>query len=210
MTMFARILRPASFVVSLAIHIMLFLNVTSIQVSAQNPNKDRIVTKVSFKKTVPPPHKKTEVVKEKVKPELKKKPVKVAKKNKPKPAPTVVAKKPPPVVPAVVAVAKKPPPVDLGKVRRERDEYLSLILSHIEKEKFYPRSARRRGIQAAVDVRFTILSDGKVENISIGKSHAILERAAKEALIKASPLPAPPKSIQGRMNVEYKMAFALN
>ncbi len=237
--MHTKIIRPVSFAVSFAIHALVFLNMTSFQVSAQNPHKNDIVMKVSFKKIAPPPEKKTEEVEKKIKPEPKKKALEVAKKVKPKPLPvrkSLPATKPKPKLKPVpvaklkpepkflqVAIAQeKTPPIttakaivqkttlpDAGQIMRERDEYLSMILSCIEKEKFYPRSARRRGIQADVDVRFTILSNGNVENIHIGASHTILKRAAKEALLNASPLPRPPKSISGAMNVEYKMEFAL-
>ncbi|VAX17518.1 hypothetical protein MNBD_NITROSPINAE01-1247 [hydrothermal vent metagenome] len=232
--MYAKILRPASFAVSFAIHALLFLNMTSFQVLPPNLHKNDIVMKVRFKKIASPPEKKTEEVIKRKKPEPKKKELEVAKKIKPKPLPVIkptpkpklkpvpVTKTEPkpeiltvPVVQKVSSIAtakstiEEPPPVDAGQVRRERDKYLSTILSCIEKEKFYPRSARRRGIQANVDVSFTVLSDGNVENIHIGNSHAILKRAAKEALLNASPLPRPPKSILGAMNVEYKMQFAL-
>lgn len=220
-------MRILALAVSFAIHAAIAWNMGDLPLSGREKTQNHVVTaKVSFKKILPPPPKKQcEVEPPKIKPKPKKKPVKTARKHTPKPKPKpnpapAPEPEPEPVIepepveaktpePPPVLAAAQAPPVDRDRLKRERDEYLMMALARIEKEKYYPRAARRRGIQAAIKVRFTIMKSGGVENIRVEGSHAILERAAREALVKASPFPSPPESQTGPMNVEYEMEFAL-
>lgn len=214
-------MRILALAVSLAIHAAIAWNMGDLPLSGREKTQNHVVTaKVSFQKILPPPpKKKCEVEPPKIKPKPKKKPVKTARKHTPKPKPKPKPEPEPVIEPEPVEIktpepppavaAAQAPPVDRARLKRERDEYLMMALARIEKEKYYPRAARRRGIQAAIKVRFTILKSGDVDNIRVEGSHSILERAAREALVKASPFPCPPESQTGPMNVEYEMEFAL-
>ncbi|MEY3001838.1 MAG: hypothetical protein RLZZ428_213, partial [Pseudomonadota bacterium] len=49
----------------------------------------------------------------------------------------------------------------------QRDAFLAQVREKINRHKSYPRIAQRRGIQGSVKVRFTILRDGNVADISV-------------------------------------------
>ena len=68
---------------------------------------------------------------------------------------------------------------------------IGAIRAAIERAKSYPTLARKRGIEGTVTTAFTISSKGYAENIRIVKSSGseILDKAAKNTLLKASPFP---------------------
>jgi protein TonB len=95
-----------------------------------------------------------------------------------------------PVMPAAPVVATEPA-VSLGRLR---ESYKAALLAAIERHKFYPARARRRGLEGQVLVRFRINADGQVEAISLAEScgSGLLDRAALrtiERLGKLAPLP---------------------
>lgn len=99
-----------------------------------------------------------------------------------------------------------PPTTNLSAVR---SDYLQALIGHIESFKFYPTAARRRGIEASVQVRFVLMADGSIQGLQIQDGHKLLRQAAQETLRRAEPLPAAPASIEYPLQVEYRMAFAL-
>ncbi|MDH4226729.1 MAG: TonB family protein [Deltaproteobacteria bacterium] len=91
--------------------------------------------------------------------------------------------------------------------------FKSMVVSAIEKAKFYPRWARERGYEGTVGVSFTVKPDGKVEGVSVNKPcHCnALNVAAVEIVAKAAPFLKRPGALDGRdipMNVS--IAFALD
>ncbi len=94
----------------------------------------------------------------------------------------------------------------------ERDTYFALLRGLIEKNKVYPILARRRNLQGEVLIRFKIDTQGKLVGLDLVGTcpHDILNKAAKEAVIKASPFPPPPNGlIQDFLEVELKIVFRL-
>jgi len=82
-------------------------------------------------------------------------------------------------------------------------------MAHIEQYKFYPRAARRRGMQGVVEVSFRLRADGLAEQIQVSGSHPLLRRAAEAAVEKALPLPLPPEEIDLPMPLRFGMEFSL-
>jgi protein TonB len=70
-------------------------------------------------------------------------------------------------------------------------EYLALIMARLEKNKIYPLSVRRRGIEGDITVDFTIKRDGTVSDISLAdpSGHRFLAQATFETIRSASPFP---------------------
>ncbi len=66
-----------------------------------------------------------------------------------------------------------------------------LIRDHLEAFKYYPASARRRGIEGSVEVRFALANGGRAADIELvrGSGHAILDRAALQTVHRAEPFP---------------------
>jgi len=86
--------------------------------------------------------------------------------------------------------------------------YTDQIKRQIEAVKQYPQRARRRNIQGVVDIVFTIGKEGEIVTIAIAKSSGsrILDRAAVDAVNKASPFDKPPK---GPLTIQLPMVFKL-
>jgi len=150
--------------------------------------KNVTVAKIKFKKRKaipkPPP-------KEIPKP----KPVSKKRSVKPKPEPLPEPEK-------VEEVLEEVAEVDTEAVERERKHFLSLVMNCIEKCKYYPSSARRRGMNGEVTVDFTLMPNGQVEGIDVVGRHKVLCMAAAEAVKKAQ-LPTPPG------NEPYKVKFVM-
>ncbi len=69
----------------------------------------------------------------------------------------------------------------------KKSAFLSKIRAKINRAKSYPRIAKRRGMQGVVKVKFTILKNGRVGNISI-KGPKVFHSSAKRAVKKAFPI----------------------
>ncbi len=94
-------------------------------------------------------------------------------------------------------VARRAPGGDLeGPGRRggggaDRDRRIAVIQARIQRALFYPRKARRRGIEGTVHVRFDIQRDGRVDRLAVQRSsgHAMLDRASVKTIERAQPFP---------------------
>jgi len=66
-----------------------------------------------------------------------------------------------------------------------------LVRNHLEVFKYYPASARRRGIEGHVEVGFTLTRDGAADQVSVlhGSGYAVLDHAALETVYRAQPFP---------------------
>lgn len=90
-----------------------------------------------------------------------------------------------------------------------RQRYFSNLLTHIEGYKYYPRSARQRGIEGSIDISFRLLADGSISGLTASGGTLILQRAAKSSVTDALPLPLCPPEITCPMLVSYAMQFKL-
>lgn len=96
-----------------------------------------------------------------------------------------------------------------GLLKRERQQYLHKLLSHIESFKFYPRAARRRSLEGNVKISFILSDDGYCEQLTFDGGHTALVKAARQALESAMPLPVPPKDIDLSRQIEFAMVYSL-
>lgn len=73
----------------------------------------------------------------------------------------------------------------------DRDHRIAVIQARIQRALFYPRKARRRGIEGTVHVRFDIQRDGRVDGLAVQRSsgHAMLDRASVKTIERAQPFP---------------------
>jgi len=124
------------------------------------------------------------------------------------PAETVPVSAPEPVAdsaPAPVETAGDP-----RQQEQARRHYLGTLLAHIEEHKFYPRAARRRGLQGVIQVSFVLHDDGQIGDVRVEDGPDVLRKAAEEAVRAALPLPAPPRDVVCPMRVSFGMEFKLN
>lgn len=125
-----------------------------------------------------------------------------------RPVPPRLVEVPRPAVPAASsAPATASAAVGTGpgadpNAKGEANEWYALVSAHLERNKRYPRQAKRNGITGTPVVRFSVNRRGRVSNISIRTSsgNAALDEATVDLLQRVSPLPAMPRSM-GRDSV---------
>ncbi|MEW6645632.1 MAG: TonB family protein [Pseudomonadota bacterium] len=140
---------------------------------------------------------------------------------KPKPVEPRPVKQAVPVEP-VAEVEPEPEPVldstpvpvevagDPQQLEQARRNYLGQLLAHIESHKFYPRAARRRGLQGVIQVSFVLHENGRITDLMLEDGHDLLRRAAEEAMQAALPLPLPPRDVPCPLRVNFGIEFKLN
>jgi len=69
----------------------------------------------------------------------------------------------------------------------KKNAFLAKIRGKINRNKTYPRIAQKRGMQGSVKVRFTILSNGQVGNISLSGKKVFFS-SARKAVKKSFPI----------------------
>jgi len=102
------------------------------------------------------------------------------------------------------------PQINEGIIQRETERYLSNVMAHIEQHKWYPKAARRRGIEGEVHVRFTLHPDGSARELTVENGSSVLLIAARKAVERAMPMPKPPENIHCPLPCEFRMRFSLN
>lgn len=91
----------------------------------------------------------------------------------------------------------------------EKKAYIQLLMAHIENQKFYPRSARSRGIEGDVQVSFELMADGGIRALQVAGGHSILRRATQQAVKNAMPLPLPPVELGVPRKIEFTIQYRL-
>jgi len=100
---------------------------------------------------------------------------------------------------------------DPALLNRSKDDYMKILAAHIDKHKFYPRSARRRQIEGKVQVSFDLLTNGQILNLHTFSGPSILQQATMDSIRSALPMPNRPESLLAlnTMKIEYSMLFVL-
>lgn len=91
-----------------------------------------------------------------------------------------------------------------------KQHYFSELLTHIETYKYYPQSARRRGLSGAIDISFRLFGDGQIKGLTVHGGPVLLQRAAKKSVQQALPMPLPPSAIATPMQVSLIMQYQLH
>ncbi len=92
------------------------------------------------------------------------------------------------------------------------NSYMEMVRLRIEKHKRYPNTARIRQIEGSVTIRFVITSEGNVRETKVVKTsrYKVLDTAALKAVKDASPFPKPPNHIyKGDLALEIDIVFEL-
>ncbi|MBU4344860.1 MAG: energy transducer TonB [Desulfobacteraceae bacterium] len=90
--------------------------------------------------------------------------------------------------------------------------YLEMVRLRIEKYKKYPDRARSRNAEGSVTVRFVITPEGDIRAVEVVKAsrHKILDTAALRAIRDAAPFPRPPRRFfKGEIPLEITILFEL-
>ncbi|MDS1369887.1 TonB family protein [Aliarcobacter butzleri] len=194
------------------------------------PAKEEIVTKISLNSVsivepqpvvepAPEPIVEPQPVIEKPKP-VKNKPEKPKKEHK-KPVEKVVQKEevaevvaavpPPPKTEAKEEVSA--PTINQDEINDIKKQYLAKVRATIEKNKIYPKAAKRLKQTGKVNVNFDILKNGEIRNVKVlGKSSfANLDEASIELLIKISNFDEIPEELKESVwNVTIPIDYSIN
>ena len=187
--------------ISLLLHAALFIQFSNMAMSssqAQAPIRD---TRISLNLLPPVKQKQQKVVEVKA---LKTK--KVAKKKIKKKKKIIQPTHEQAVAPKIKKEIQRQQTDDVIPIRQR---YFSTLLTHIEGHKYYPRSARQRGIEGSIQVSFRLLANGSISGLMASGGPLILRRAAKSSVTDALPLPLCPPEITCPMQVSYAMQFKL-
>ena len=196
--------------VSVLLHAILFVQLTDTALSsqAQAPN---FSTRISLN-LMPPQAQPPELVKADLPPPEPVRKPKPELKPEPRVKPEVV-KAEPPVIPELAMAPRVAEQIERGQVNETapiRQHYLNNLLTYIEGHKYYPQSARSRGIKGSIDVTFELLNNGDISGLKASGGPMILRKAAEQAIASALPLPIPPAEVNCPLVVSYAMQFELN
>jgi len=90
----------------------------------------------------------------------------------------------------------------------EKNLFLANIRDKINKHKSYPRIAQKRGMQGTVNVKFTILSSGKVANISV-EGPKVFHQSARNAVKSAFPIDTKNAPISLPKNISIALRYQI-
>lgn len=95
---------------------------------------------------------------------------------------------------------------DLNALRKG---YSSQVWAKVANAKFYPRIARKRGMEGKPVVEFELRSDGQLMNyyIALSSSSEILDKAAMDAVKNGSPYPGIPKPLN-LQSIRFKLPIS--
>ncbi|HEX5328876.1 TonB family protein [Sulfuricurvum sp.] len=110
-------------------------------------------------------------------------------------------------LPTPIVTASKPK-IDVASEKRA---FFSSLRSNIQRNLRYPTSARRRGMEGEVGVRFTLSSNGEINGISVQRGDGIFHNAAIAAVNAASGIDIPKNLIDSLpMEIDLTLEFNLN
>ena len=210
--------------VAILIHIATLLNpyFKKQEISAQRPDSPVMHAEKVYIAPPPPPEAPPvvkKVVRAKIIPKVVEKPVE-EQPPEPEPIPEPVTETAPvavaePVVEAPPAppVVKEPPKPSADSIKMVTRTYLRSLKKQLEQIKDYPATAKRLKQEGTVRVRFTILADGKIEQIEVSESsrYSSLDNSALEAVAKMEKFQPIPKLLEKeRWRIEIPIQYKLN
>ena len=205
----ASFIRTGAFAISFLVHGALFVSFGGALSASPSDMNSESITRLSFLQPTPIP----EEVEEKPEEPIEKSPKRV-KKVKEAVQKEPEKREPPKVEPQVQQVASAPtdniPQIKEGIIRWERERYLSDVLAHIEHHKWYPKIARRMGIEGEVKVRFVLHADGSAQDLHIENGPETLMAAARKTVERSMPMPLPPEKVDCPIECEFRMRFSLS
>jgi len=118
-----------------------------------------------------------------------------------------------PPAPPAPPVVKEPPKPSADSVKMVTRTYLRSLKKQLEQIKDYPATAKRLKQEGTVRVRFTILADGKIEQIEVSESsrYSSLDNSALEAVANMGKFQPIPKLLEKeRWRIEIPIQYKLN
>ncbi len=164
---------------------------------------------------------KKKVIKPKPKPKIKPKPkyTKIKKIIKPKPKPIEkpikqkIVKKPAikeQIVPPKIIQKPKPKKnINTKELKRKQALFLENMKNRINENKYYPKRAKRREIEGSVDVKFILLENGEMQNITILNGKKIFHNSVEQAIKDSFPIQIKKDLFKFPLPITLKIVFVL-
>jgi periplasmic protein TonB len=92
---------------------------------------------------------------------------------------------------------------------QELDHFTKHLIKKINDNKRYPMSARRRGIEGDVDVKFMVMADGGVCSIKVLKGKKIFKRSTYEAIENSFPVDVSNTILEFPQEFQIKLVYLL-
>jgi protein TonB len=100
--------------------------------------------------------------------------------------------------------------IEQAKLEERQMNFFVKLRELINQNKSYPSSARRRGVQGDIQVKFSVLEDGNVKNIELISGQAIFESSALEAIQKSFPIEVDKTLFTFPKEFKITIAYILN
>lgn len=88
----------------------------------------------------------------------------------------------------MVANTQKKHCINRDEIKAKQNIFIADLIHRINKNKSYPRSARRRHVEGSVEVKFKVLADGNVKDIKVVSANRVFEESAMQAIHKSFPM----------------------
>lgn len=105
---------------------------------------------------------------------------------------------------------KEKPKQNLQEFKEKRESYFALLKQTIERNKYYPKNALRRGIEGDVRVKFTISTDGKLLLIEKIEGNSIFHTSIKDAIASSFPIFPPRNILTENTTLDLIVSYKLN
>lgn len=92
----------------------------------------------------------------------------------------------------------------------KKKQYFALVKNTIEKYKYYPQNALRRGIECDMKVKFTISSVGQLVSLELIEGNKIFHNSVKEAIEKSFPLLPPKNLLSENETLSLVISYTIN
>ena len=108
-----------------------------------------------------------------------------------------------------IAKKKKHNLDEINKQKRDQKIYYTKIKELIDKNKYYPRVAVKRGIEGVVEINFTISKTGELISFKIVNGKRVFKKSICNALENSFPFPPPKGVLTSNTNLSLKIDYRL-
>jgi len=99
--------------------------------------------------------------------------------------------------------------IDHEKIKRAQNKYYSQIKKTIDKNKFYPKMAIRRGIEGEVKIKFCISANGELLSFEIIEGKRVFKKSIAKAIEDSFPLPPPKNTFSNNLDLALTVQYKL-
>jgi len=107
-------------------------------------------------------------------------------------------------------IKKVLPTIDLEELKIKQNLFYQKIKTTINKNKYYPKKAIKRGIEGDIKISFILLSSGEVKDIKVMSGKNIFKKSAINSIQKSFPMQIDDKLFKFPKKFNIKLNFKLN